>query len=423
MKPTRVVAWLVALYAVQGIPMGVQRDAFTLLLSEQGASRSVIGWSMALSLPWFFKVFVAPYVDRVHVPSLGRRRTWLLALTLPAALLLAALGPAFDAGELALAAALLLALNCVVATLDVAVDGLAVDVLADRDLGFGNTAQVGGYKLGMIVGGGAALQLLRCTTWTVTFGLLAAVAVGAFVFTLLQPEPVPSSSEPPPRDAPPSPSLISLLRARLDSPAGRALLVAVLAYKAGESMSDTQLKPFLREGGMSVPDIGLVLGIYGMIASTAGSVIGGLAVRASGSLVRAVFAVATVRVFPQLGLVLLSTFGATLPRVTAITLAEHFVGGMLTTTMFAWMMAASRGRYAGTQFTLLATLEAVGKGVTGGLSGVVVDHGSDTLNFALAASLSLAFLALRPWVLALDARGAFADDGSHPGDPTIAASA
>jgi hypothetical protein len=49
------------------------------------------------------------------------------------------------------------------ATMDVAVDGYAIDTLSEQHLGYGNIAQVVGAKLGMLVGGGLLLSQLACS--------------------------------------------------------------------------------------------------------------------------------------------------------------------------------------------------------------------------------------------------------------------
>ena len=52
-----------------------------------------------------------------------------------------------------------LLLNLAAATQDIATDGLAVDMLEASERGLGNGVQVAGYRVGMIVGGGALLGL------------------------------------------------------------------------------------------------------------------------------------------------------------------------------------------------------------------------------------------------------------------------
>ena len=66
--------------------------------------------------------------------------------------------------------------------MDIAVDGLAVDILHADELGYGNAAQVIGYKIGMLTGGGLLVWLSNRIDWDglfVTMGVLVGlVALG-----------------------------------------------------------------------------------------------------------------------------------------------------------------------------------------------------------------------------------------------------
>ena len=72
-------------------------------------------------------------------------------------------------------------INLAAATQDVATDGLAVRLLPERWRGLGNSLQVGGYKLGMLVSGSGLLLVVGSLGWNVSMGLLAA---GLLVLTL-----------------------------------------------------------------------------------------------------------------------------------------------------------------------------------------------------------------------------------------------
>jgi len=71
------------------------------------------------------------------------------------------------------------------ATQDVFVDAFAVRVLRPSERGFGNTAQVAGYRLGMLVGGAALLLLVGSLGERVTLhgcaAIVAIASIGAFV--------------------------------------------------------------------------------------------------------------------------------------------------------------------------------------------------------------------------------------------------
>src|SRR3546814_12094455 len=55
--------------------------------------------------------------------------------------------------------------NLLAATQDIATDGLAVHLLQGRDRGLANGIQVGGYRLGMVLGGGLLLWIYSLTGW------------------------------------------------------------------------------------------------------------------------------------------------------------------------------------------------------------------------------------------------------------------
>ncbi|MEO1366614.1 MAG: MFS transporter, partial [Acidobacteriota bacterium] len=141
------------LYFVQGLPYGFQATAFPVYMRQEGVSLVGIGLASALSLPWLFKVVWGPWVDRFGSERFGRRRSWIVPLQVALAVACAVAAAVEPEGGLMTLLALVLMMNVCASTLDVAVDGLAVDVLDEHELGYGNIAQVVGYKVGMLTGG------------------------------------------------------------------------------------------------------------------------------------------------------------------------------------------------------------------------------------------------------------------------------
>ena len=68
---------------------------------------------------------------------------------------------------------LILVMNICTATMDIAVDGLAVDILQPNQLGYGNIAQVVGFKVGMIISGGLLLGYSDTLGWAGMFAVMA----------------------------------------------------------------------------------------------------------------------------------------------------------------------------------------------------------------------------------------------------------
>src|SRR5262249_35098151 len=120
----RKIALLASLYFAQGLPFGFQVTALPAYLRESGVSLAGLGFAGLLSLPWMGKALWAPLVDRAR-----RRKSWIVPMQalLMVACGLAALVP--PSSGLGLLLALVFFMNLFAATQDIAVDGLAVDML------------------------------------------------------------------------------------------------------------------------------------------------------------------------------------------------------------------------------------------------------------------------------------------------------
>lgn len=405
-----------SLYFVQGLPFGFQATALPVYLRSEGMSLAGVGLATALALPWSLKILWAPLVDRFGGGRFGRRRSWILPLQLllAATCVAAALVPPEEG--LAPILVLVLAMNLLAATLDIAVDGLAVDVLERAELGQGNVAQVVGYKVGMLTGGGLLVWASGAIGWEGLFLAMAGLVGACFLVSLSWRE----SDSSRPAGAGPSrvhpgfgEILAALRRAALDDGAGW-LLLFVGTYKLGESMADTMFKPFLVDAGYGGQQIGLWVGTWGMLFSIVGSIGGGwLAGRRP--LLEAVGIAAALRAIPVAGEWWLSLVEPTPRRVLAVTCAEHLFGGALTTALFAFMMSRVDKRIGATHYTLLAAIEVWGKLPSAWASGFIAARTSYPFLFGLATLLSIGFLALLMPMRATLSRGG-GDGGPPPAD-------
>jgi MFS family permease len=398
-------AVLGTLYLVQGLPFGFQATALPVLLRRQGSSLEAIGLAGALSLPWMLKLLWAPWVDTRYAARLGRRRSWILPCQLGLALSALAAAALDPSRSLEALMALVLAMNVFAATMDVAVDGLAVELLAPSELGPGNAAQVVGFKLGMVTTGGLLLASVSTIGWAGLFVAVAAITGAVLLVTLLwresgsrargarkQPgEAAREEAESPRRES--VPQVLRALWASVRAPGAVWALSFIGTYKIGEAAADAMFKPFLVDAGYDEAAIGLWVGTYGMAASLCGSLAGGFAARRMSAL-GAVGLASALRIGPMLGQWALAVYGADEARVLAVTLAEHFFGGALTTSMFAFMMSQVDRRIGGTHYTALATVEVLGKSPASLLSGVIARHLDYAGTFAAAAALSSLFLGL-----------------------------
>lgn len=150
---------LLAFYFAQGLPIGLFLTAIAAWIGQNGADAADVALLLTTTfLPWSFKFVGAAVMDRYTLLAMGRRRVWLIgsqALILAGfvAAALAAPGP----GDITLLAALGFAIFTGSAMQDVAVDGLAVDLLPEAEQGvasaFMAAGQVFGLSCGAMLGG------------------------------------------------------------------------------------------------------------------------------------------------------------------------------------------------------------------------------------------------------------------------------
>lgn len=375
MPPYARIAWLASLYLVQGLPFGFQANALAVLLRQQGISLTHIALTSALALPWSFKALWAPFVDKHWSASVGKRRSWILPMQalLILAMVISAFLPLSEGVTPILV--LVLLMNLFAATMDIAVDGLAVDVLRASELGIGNATQVVGYKIGMLMGGGLLVWASARfgLGWSGIFFLMASVVGVVLVTSLFMREEKHAQTGSLEGASSKNESanshteqltitvIVGRLREALTTPTAGWVIALLATYKLGESLVDPVFQPVLLDQGMEAAEIGLIVGTFGMVASIAGSLGGGfLATR--GSPLRALGYVAVLRVLAIFGQWLIASFGPFAQGWVALaTCAEHLASGALTTIMFAFMMERVDKRIGATHYTVLATLEVLGK--------------------------------------------------------------
>ncbi|XP_027713390.1 major facilitator superfamily domain-containing protein 3 [Vombatus ursinus] len=393
-------ALLGLLYLVQGLPHGLQAGLLPLLLlRSHGLSLTRVGLTRALHAPWLLKVAWAPLVDRRGSPQ-----AWLALSTAALGLLcslLAALPPGSGPGSSGLpagAAALLLLLNAGAAAQDVALDGLAVRLLAPAELGPGNTVQVVAYKLGAALAGGGLLAVSPDLTWgslflglATVYGLAAALAWGAPALQL-PPLRAQESQGHPPRG----------WRALLAVPGTPWTAGFVLLYKLGEQGAISLFPLFLLDQGVSAAEVGLWNGMVAMGFSIAGSSLGGVLLakhRQPLPLLKPLLQLRIGALAFQMALLSClpsSSLGGLLKGAALVSLVpQHFLSGTVTTLTFALMIHCSQrahGSIQSTHYSFLATLELLGKLLLTTGAGALADGLGLGLCFTLFLALSLVAL-------------------------------
>lgn len=156
------IAFLLLLYVLQGIPIGLS-SAVPLLLQNRKVSYSEQALFSFVTWPFSLKLLWAPVVDSVFWRRMGRRKSWLVPIQLGIGIFMLVLSRSVDSlltdnpetgqkPNIQLLTFIFLMLNFLAATQDIAVDGWALTMLSRRNVGYASTCNTAGQTAGYFIG-------------------------------------------------------------------------------------------------------------------------------------------------------------------------------------------------------------------------------------------------------------------------------
>ncbi len=373
---------LSSLYFSQGLPYGFFSQALPALLRKQNVSLEGVGLSSLLALPWALKFLWAPRVERHYHPGVGQRRSWILPLQGLSVVALVGLAALPSMADLTVLMAVVLFLNLLSATQDIATDGLAVDILEGDERGNANGVQVAGYRVGMILGGGVLLILHDTLKWPGTFLSMAAMlAVASLPIWFAKEGPAVAAA----RDERPA---VHFLR----RPGAWGLIALLVSYKFGDAFALGMLKPYLVDLGMDLPEIGWMLGTAGFVSGLLGALVGGALVTRLGRR-PALLLFGTLQAASVAGYAWLAFLEPGRGWITVLCCCEHFAGGMATAALFTCMMDWCRPGSNATDYTVQASAVVIATGTAAALSGFSAGAIGYFEHFSVSTVLALGTLA------------------------------
>lgn len=362
-------ATLALLYAAQGVPNGLLIVALPAYLASRGLTGAQSGaYIGAAMLPWSLKLAAAPLMDRFQYRPMGRRRPWILLAQLAMIATLLATSTLGDPlAALGWLTAGAVAANVATVFQDVAVDGLAIDLVPREEQGLANGFMEGGRAVGVAAATAGGAYAFAAWGAGPTLALFAAVqSIFFFVALLVRERPAerlwPWSSGGGEDFGQPA-RLPALLRelwrgARTRSSATLTLLIFV--FNAGKGCV-VALLPILvvRELGWAdtayselMAEVGLATGLFGLL------VVGPLVDRVG----RVRMMAGGIALYGAAMVALASVPGAWAePWVLPSFLGAHLgLGVVVAIAFFATAMAVCRERVAATQFALYMMLSNLG---------------------------------------------------------------
>ncbi|SJM71459.1 MFS transporter [Psychrobacter piechaudii] len=451
-SPYALMLVLLTLYFAQGLPSGFITQALPAILREYEVSLEMIGLSGLLLLPWALKFLWAPMVDKYFITKWGRSRSWILPLQLISAVIVAVVG-LFNPNQLSsphtlwAIYGLLFLLSLIGATHDVAADGLATRSLTslirnNRSLpavknpyqGMGNAAQVIGYRMGLILGGGVLLLVLGQWSWRYSFFAMAALIVLNTLPIWRYPESKYAAADesklnslPATQPAPINQEAQSLknqstsasFMAYIKSQYGyfwrnehmRAWLAVLLTFKVVDGISSGMVKPMMVDMGIPTSSIGLWASVLGSAASLVGAALAAVLLKRMAhhnallafnalQVATTVLYVIVAIGFERPSWLGLSFEGRSVPFwwAYAANAIEHLAGAMALVAMLTMVMHYARHDKAGSDFTTQVCLLTVFSGGAHLISGFIAAQVGYSAHFIISVGLGcLCLLPLIYW--------------------------
>ena len=370
-----------ALYMAQGAPEGLLYVAVPAWLAARGATAEQIGRYIGIILlPWSFKLVGGLLMDRFTFLAMGRRRPWLLGaqVVLAGSLLAYGSGAADALGRLTTFGFLV---NVAAAFQDVAIDGMAVDVIPEAERARANGLMWGGKTLGIAGSAFLSGQLLARGALASASAAIASFVLLVMTLPLLLRErpgerllPWSAGAASPPATAeqvhgwlPLARTLFAALRTRRSVAFGGAVFVALAGYGLHTSMVPV----------LGVKGLGWSQGSYTRLAGSADLAGGVFGLLVAGPLAERFGAKRTL-----LGALLLlaALHGALLASAEAWGRPWVFAGYMvlyqllfvqLSVALYSVAMGLSLPRVAATQFSVYMGLVNLGTSAGAALLGRV----------------------------------------------------
>ncbi|WP_336948493.1 MFS transporter [Acinetobacter junii] len=376
---------VVVLYLAHALPLYFYNVALPAILRHQGVDLRWIGMLSLLYIPWAFKFFWAPLIDRFYFKKLGKRKTWLLFTQIALVLGVVALAlTQFDYG-LGVFVIVGLWISTFAATQDIAIDGYTVETFSESEYRLGSMAQSIGVALGSMVGGAATLWLYELYGWQTALISLAAMTALTMlaIFQIKEKSNVEKISKQPP-------SLISAFK----RPEMLWALALIVCYRIVEAPAMAMLNPMLIDQKWSLSQIGVLMSVIG-----AG--IGLLAAVSAAFLLKKIAATqlliwagwARSLVYALLGVAVLlswlNQWHLLLGGFVIVILAIRYIA---MTALYAHFMQTSSKEQAGTDFTILVCFELLVYFIGGAVSGFLAKafgYGNFYLILAVSSVLSV----------------------------------
>lgn len=339
-----------------GLPLALTGATLQAWLNDAKIDLPTIGRFALVGLPYTLKFLWSPFLDSYAPPALGRRRGWGLLSQAFLALSILGLGFCNPSSHLVLFTLFAFMVAFFSASQDIVLDALRTEILKPEEMGAGAGVYVMGYRLAILVSGAVALGLADHFPWSGVYALMAVLMLLGMAAVLKCPEPQvqvqPAKSM--------KERVLQPFAEFFSRPGAMEILLFVMVYKMSTMMATSLTTPFLMQLGFSKTEIGAVTKVFGLIATIAGTLVGG-AWMIHWGMKRSLWIFGLAQSLAGLSFLLLAEAGKNTVLMITVISVENFMIGLGVAAISGFMMKICSVQFTGTQFALLSSLTAVSR--------------------------------------------------------------
>ena len=399
---------ILLLGAISGFPWVLIGSSLSLWLSEEGLSRSTVGWAGLIFAVYAFNYLWAPLIDRLQIPiltkKLGHRRGWIVLMQIAILTCLVTWSFINPTENLVLLITVGLIIAIASATQDITVDALRIEQIGENEnesMAAGAAMAVVGWWSGYKLGGVIALFTAQyfenigiTNYWQMTFLVLGVVVILMNIGLLFVHEPILTDRQLRQKETDELienklgskniiTSIVAWITGTLGGPVisffkknGFSIAVGILSFvflfKIGEAFLGRMSIVFYKEIGFSKGDIAIYSKTLGWITTVMFTLLGGLFVIRSGVL-KALFLAGILMASTNLLFTALAWSEKSELLFAVAVIFDDIAAAFATVAFVAFISLLVDRTYTATQYALLASIGTAGRTTLASSSGALVD--------------------------------------------------
>lgn len=407
-KQPKMFTMLILGYA-SGLPLMLTASSLLLWYKDSGINIQNISFLTLIAIPYTFKYLWAPFLDKINILGIGRRKGWILTTQISLIVLIALMSQLSPAAQPFMIAFIGFLICFTSATQDIAINAYQTEVLNEREKALGNAIAVMGYRIAMLVTGSLVLifadyysggaepieictpklteyygsnvlftnidivstQKLISNSWSLALITILAFFIICPLYCLFLKEPSSVKTPKSFKEAFTQPFIEFFKRQGIKT--AIIILLIIIGYKLADAIAFSLNTVFFADLGFDKTTIAVSYKAFSLAATLIGLIVGGLIARKIG-IYKSFLFFSIIMASANLMYVLLAIVGKNYYLMVSSVAVEYFCGAMGTAILVAMIMSLVNIKFSATQFAVLSSIDSLGRVLVGPFAGYVQSH-------------------------------------------------